>query len=448
MSKDSKQETQRNLGLFSLVSLGVGLTVGSGTVSLPGAAIAMTGRSMWIAFGLAVILGFVLLLPWMFAASTIRMKGGDYTMVQALLGEKFSGIFIWNVLFQQFSISSLGIAGGEYLQSVFPNVDAKIAGLIIVTVFFVLNMFGVDFMAKLQNWMFVLLMAGLLTFIICGCAQLMPDTFEVSFSQEGYTGGTLGFMNAVVVLMYACTSHQCLPYFGDNAKDARRDIPKAMLLTSALILVVYALLGLVAGNVLPVEQVAGLPLTLVAREIMPFPLFVFFMIAGPFAAIFTTLNGIFVACALNVVASAEDGWFPKCFRYRNKYGMPVVCMLAIFVLTMIPQFIGMDIGAVVTQTVLLQYTLKFMNIAAVMMIPKKLPEFWAKSSMHLPNWLFYLIMVLIIVLQVGVIATSLLSMTLSGILISLGILVVCAIVPVVRYKKGLVHITIQDEDLY
>lgn len=446
--KNKEKETQRTLGLFSLVTLGVGLTIGSGTVSLPGAALAMTGRSMWIAFAVAVIAGFILLLPWVFSAATIRMKGGDYTMVQALVGEKVSGIFIWNVLFQQFSISSLGIAGGEYLQSLFPNVNAKIAGLIIVAFFFVLNLFGVDLMSKLQNAMFFLLMAGLLTFIICGMAKLMPDTFAVSTSPEGYTGGGLGFFNAVIILMYACTSHQCLPYFGDNAKDARRDIPKAMVITSLIILVIYALLGLAAGNVLPVEQVAGQPLTVVAREILPFPLFVFFMIAGPFAAIFTTLNSIFLAAALNVVASAEDGWFPKWFCKRNKHGIPVVCMLALFILTMIPQFIGMNIGAVVTQTMLLQYTLKFVNIYAVLRIPTKLPEFWAKSKMHMPNWLFYSIMGLVILVQLGVIATSLLSMTLNSILVSAAILVICAIVPVVRYKKGLVHITLTDEDLY
>lgn len=123
-------------------------------------------------------------------------------------------------------------------------------------------------------------------------------------------------------------------------------------------------------------------------------------------------------------------------------------MLALFILTMIPQFIGMNIGAVVTQTMLLQYTLKFVNIYAVLRIPTKLPEFWAKSKMHMPNWLFYSIMGLVILVQLGVIATSLLSMTLNSILVSAAILVICAIVPVVRYKKGLVHITLTDEDLY
>lgn len=445
---ENKNDSSRTLGLFSLVSLGVGMTIGSGTVALPGSALAMTGRPMWLAFAAAVILGLVLLLPWLFASATIRMKGGDYTMVQSLLGEKVSGVFIWNVLFQQFSISSLGIAGGQYLQSLFPNVNATVAGLIMVTFFFVLNMFGVDLMAKVQNVMFFFLLAGLMTFIICGLAKLMPDTFAVVAQRESYTGGGMGFANAVIVLMYACTSHQVLPYFGDSAKNARRDIPRAMALVSLIILVLYTLLGLVAGNILPIEQVAGQPLTVVAREILPFPLFVFFMIAGPFAAIFTTLNGIFLASAFNIVAAAEDGWFPKWFCKRNKHNIPWVCMLAIFILTMIPQFIGMDIGAVVTQTMLLQYVLKFVNIAAVLRIPTKLPEFWKTSSMHMSNGAFYAVMGIVIVLQLGVIATSIASMTLASILVSAGILVACAIIPVIRYRKGLVHINLEEADLY
>ena len=123
-------------------------------------------------------------------------------------------------------------------------------------------------------------------------------------------------------------------------------------------------------------------------------------------------------------------------------------MLAIFILTMIPQFIGMDIGAVVTQTMLLQYILKFVNIYAVLQIPKKLPQFWKTSGMHLPGWAFYLIMGIVIVLQLGVIATSIASMTLNAVLVSLAILAACGVIPIIRYKMGLVHITLKEEELY
>ena len=88
MNGEKLMKEEKGIRLSSLIMIAIGMVIGSGVVSLIGPAIAMTGRSAGIAYAGAVILGLILILPGIFIASTIRVKGGEYRMVQALMGTK------------------------------------------------------------------------------------------------------------------------------------------------------------------------------------------------------------------------------------------------------------------------------------------------------------------------------------------------------------------------
>lgn len=441
------QNRKRTLGLWALVAIGAGLAIGPGVVSVPGSAIALTGRSTGIAFSLAVIVGFITILPWFLTAGVIRTKGGDYTLISSLLGETAGGIVIWNTFIMVIAVSLMGLSAGEYLQVFFPTVNVKVVGFLVVTCFFLLNMFGVGAMSRLQNIMFYIMLLGFAVFIVYGITNLMPDTLDLT-NPEFYPGGTSGFASAVLVLLYGCTAAQCLIYFGDHAIDARRDIPRAMLIVTAIIFVLYTLTGFIASNVLPVEAVANKTIAEVAKALMPYPVFVFFMIACPFFALFTTLNTIFISNAQNYLQSAKDGWLPKCFGYTNRYGAPVVCMTVLYLITMIPQLLNMNIAQIAANTALVQYIMRFVTVAAVWRLPKKFPEMWRISRLHMPMWLFHTIMVVVCLTDVAVVYTSIISLTPTIVIISLSVMAVFTAIPLWRVRHGLVHSSTTQQDYY
>ena len=69
-----------------------------------------------------------------------------------------------------------------------------------ITAFYIVNLFGSKFMAKIQNYLSVILIAGLLLLGIFGVLNGLPDSLDIT--QEGYfLGGTDGFYQAVMVLM-------------------------------------------------------------------------------------------------------------------------------------------------------------------------------------------------------------------------------------------------------
>ena len=179
---------EKGMKLSSLVMIAIGMVIGSGVVSLIGPAIAMTGRSAGLAYAGAVILGLILIFPGIFISSTIRVKGGEYRMVQALMGTKLSGIFVWNFIVTQVALSMTGLAMGNYVNAIFPQIPVNTAAFITISVFFIINLFGLKAMSQIQNILVVLLLTALIVFIIWGFPNVSAGSFDLT-SQEYFSGG-------------------------------------------------------------------------------------------------------------------------------------------------------------------------------------------------------------------------------------------------------------------
>lgn len=64
-----------------------------------------------------------------------------------------------------------------------------------------------------------------------------------------------------------------------------------MILSTAIVAIFYAFVGIVAACVLPLDKVAGVNISVVAKEVFPAPIYLFFVIGGAWFALLTTLNG-------------------------------------------------------------------------------------------------------------------------------------------------------------
>ena len=90
---EQNHELKQVLGFWDLMSAAVGQIIGAGIMSLTGAAIAMTGKSVPIAFVISAILVVFRAIPYVFINSTVRLNGGAYTIVQLLVSKKLGGFF-------------------------------------------------------------------------------------------------------------------------------------------------------------------------------------------------------------------------------------------------------------------------------------------------------------------------------------------------------------------
>lgn len=75
------QDHEKVLSRFDLTAIAVGNVIGGGIMSVVGIAIGLTGRSVAIALMLSSVMTLISILPKAFASATVRMNGGEYTLL-------------------------------------------------------------------------------------------------------------------------------------------------------------------------------------------------------------------------------------------------------------------------------------------------------------------------------------------------------------------------------
>jgi APA family basic amino acid/polyamine antiporter len=433
---DTNGIQKKGLGLISLVALAAGQVIGAGVVTLVGAAVGITGQAVWLAYVGAVVMGFIIILPYLILSSMIRVKGGSYTFVATLLGEKMGGLFGMAFTMNVFATGMIGLGFGQYFAALFPGANVRLVAVVTISVFFVFNLLGVNFMSKIQNILSTTLICGLLLFIFTGVGKLNPGALDIS--APGYfSAGAKGFFAAIVLLVYSCYGHSFVVAYSKEAKKPKRDVPFAMIITTVILLILYSTIALIDSGVLPIAEVAGKPLTAVARQIMPLPLYYAFVVGGPLMAIATTLNSSFTVFSRPFHQMTDDGWFPKGLSRTNRFGSPYLILTIIYVIAIAPIISGFSIQMITANTVLIGRVADVVAVCAVITLPNRLPDAWENRYFRsMSKGLFYFFMGLSLAVMVLCIALSFNSMAPSNVVVTIVLVAVFLLYAILREKTG------------
>ena len=431
---------QNGLKLKDLVSIATGTVIGAGIVTLIGPAIATTGYSAWIAYGVAVLIGLTQVVPYIFLCSSVRANGGNYSFVSAIMGDFWGGFYGLCFLLNMFCISLFGLSMGMYINVLFPAVDVNIAAVVVITLFYITNLFGVKTMAKVQDVMSVLLMVGLFLYILTGFWNLDSDVIAAN-QEQLFTAGFSGFLSAVVLFMFSTTGHYYVINFSKDAENAKRDIPKAILITTGIIFVIYTCVGFVTCNTLPLSEVSGQNLAVVAREIMPEPLYYAFIVGGPIMALFTTINSNFAIYGTPWMKMIQDGWFPEKLAKTNRHGIPYILYTFIYVLGIIPLLLGIPLGTIVDNNIFIDSFGELLAFIAIWRYPAKIEGAWDNRYYKYPMAFFKVVMCISIGLRLGMILLSARDLTPVLIGFTLGALILFFVYCKWRYSTGKVHVS-------
>ncbi len=428
------------LGKSELYTISLGQVIGAGIITLVGPMIAVTGYSVWLAYALAVVLGFVSLLPYVFITSSLRFGAGVYSLVASSLNYRISGMLSISFIPTTLGLASMGMSFGMYVNSLIPSVDSRIAGVAMILVFAVINYFGVNFMAKIQKYASYFLLAALLMFIVAGVFQIdSPALFDV-MADNFMASGDSGFIVAISTFMYSTVGYSLTLSYGRSAKNAKRDIPWAYVMTAISLLVLYTGVAIVAAGVLPLEQVAGQPLTVVAREILPTPLFLLFMVGGPMMALVTTINSSIAYYQMPFRQACIDGWLPASWNISNRYGACMPMLILVTVAGVIPQLTDFSIVNITNNLQLLTSGMSFVYFAAFFVFPKKYAAAWKRSKLYIGNAGYYILTTLALAVQIFIFYNAVRNLSLQVVVVSLIALGVCMAYGFIRAKNPKVQI--------
>lgn len=393
------------LSFRAVMAVGIGCVIGTGIVTITGSAIGITGRSVWIAYAAAVFFGYICTLPFIYMSSALKLSGGGYSTAEKLLGPSWAGIYAYNYIIVNLSLALTAKSIGIYFHSLYSALDEKWISIIGLTLFFLINLQGMKMMSGIQQWLAFFMLSAFGIFCLCGCLRLNGGAFDFS-APDYFPKGFQGLQSAMVMLVFSTTTAQTLLSLGDHVEQPTRIIPKAINYTFAVVFVTYVAIAVVAGNVLSVSEVAFKPLTYVAKEVLPAPLFVFFMVGGPIGAIFTTLNAMFSVASRPIMAAAEDGWFPVALSAQNRHGQPKWIMLGLYLLALIPLILDLDVATITNNMVLIQYAIKFLMVMAAWNLPKRYPEEWSESHLHMSLGRYRLLMGFVFAVHIWIISVA------------------------------------------
>ena len=325
-----------------------------------------------------------------------------------------------------------------------------IVGVTLLTFFYVVNLMGVDIMAKAQKMMTWLLIAALILFAIVGIFKMKLPIFDFSdpnFAINGwgitFNNGQIsgGFLGAVLLFVYSTQGYYMTTAYGRDSKNARKDIPFVLLLCVPTLCILYVGVAMAGVGVMSVEEYGNsTTLVFAAQRIFPTWLFYFFIIGGPIMALLSTLNSSFAYNSITIGQSCDDGWLPKSFGKKNKSGARPYILTFMYVVGIIPIVFGLSITTITNMVQLITSAFAILNFTAEIKMPKKYPDAWKQSRYHVPDGLYYTICCVSLALFLVVLWKSLLSMNIGLAVINVVVIVIAGLIGFWRSKTGNIEI--------
>ena len=267
----------------------------------------------------------------------------------------------------------------------------------------------------------------------------MVSFASIKSSSEYFSKGFNGLLGGTMLLVYSTSGHHMVQALSWDAKNAKRSIPMAIMGATVVILIMYVSVSFVAGNVLPVEEVAGKPLTFAAKQIFPDILYPVFIICGPIMALVTSMNSSYTTVTAPVLGAIRNGWLPTSLAKTNKYGVPVILYTALWILSVIPMMLGVSLSALTSYTVMTMRICGTLMCLGMFMIPTKFKDAWEKSWLHLPNGIYYALAAFSLGTQVAAVIYSAMNLGVRGFLMNMALVGGLAVYVLVRHEQGKVH---------
>ncbi|HIA10921.1 MAG TPA: amino acid permease [Flavobacteriales bacterium] len=253
-------ELKKDLTLYGLTMVAIGSCIGSGIFLTP-AQIAEQLPSpilillVWAIGGLMAISGA---LTFAELGARYPQAGGIYAFLREAYGDVVGFMYGWAtfLVVNTGAIAALSLAFASYLAFIIPMDETlkkivAIAAIISVTLF---NIYSVKMGELFSNVFTGLKLIGIAAIILIGLFLGSADTndFSMSTVESDFSVTAIGLALIGVIFSYGGFQHAS--FLAGEAKNARRNIPRSMVIGSSVVCIVYLLTNLAYLYLLPVAE--------------------------------------------------------------------------------------------------------------------------------------------------------------------------------------------------
>lgn len=243
----------RRLGVVDAVVIGLGSMIGAGIFAAFAPAAAAAGAGLLIGLAIAGIVAFCNATASAQLAAQYPTSGGTYVYGRERLGAWPGFLAGWSfVIGKTASCAAMALTFAAYAAPAGwekPTAIAAVAGLAAV------NYRGVTRTARLTRIIVavVLLVLGLVVVLGLTTGGTVPDDIGADL----FVGGPYGILQSAGLLFFAFAGYARIATMGEEVKEPRRTIPRAIVAALALVLVVYALVAVTVLLALGPERLAA-----------------------------------------------------------------------------------------------------------------------------------------------------------------------------------------------
>jgi len=384
----------RHLGLFEATMIGVGAMIGAGIFVLTGIAVGNSGPAAVIAFGLNGVVTLFTALSYAELASAIPEAGGGYSYIKKVMPNSIAFIAGWMLWFAYIVACSLYAKGfGSYFLEFFEryipsvthhvidflgrNPSVALLTVIIGILFLTVNIIGTHATGKTENVITMAKIVILSVFIFFGLKQVLnaPEVTAENFSPL-FPLGFSGVLAAMGLTFIAFEGYDLIATVSEEVKEPRRTIPKAILLSLSITVVIYLLvvfscIGAVpSAEGLPTWQLLGkykeIGIIRAAQGFMP-KFGVILILGGGLFATLSALNATIMASSRVAFSMGRDWMLPNMLsRVHSIRRTPVLAIsLSGFLFMVVAVALPLEIIGI-SSSLLFLMTFALVNVALIM----------------------------------------------------------------------------------
>ncbi len=323
---------RRELTVTSSAALVVSNMIGTGIFTTTGYLAGDLGRpelviGVWLVGGLVALAGSVVYAEW---GTNLPRSGGEYVYLSEAWGPAFGFLSGWVSFFAGFCapIAAGALAFSEYFGRSFSFFsltthsrvlfglhlgNGQLLSVTVIASFAVVNVLGLRLASRVQNVLTAVKLALLVVFLatafVIGHGNWTH--FRMNASRSSAHSLPAQFAVSLIFVMFAYSGWNAASYVTEEMKAPERTLPRALLLGTGLVTLLYLALNVAFVYALPLESLKGiLPVGSTAAAAL-FPGRIGNLFSGIMAvALLSCVSAMSLVGPRVYYAMAQDGCFP------------------------------------------------------------------------------------------------------------------------------------------
>ncbi len=333
---------EKKWDLKTVIMYGINCVIGSGIFLLPGKAYKTMGAGSLFAYLFVLIMVMSIALCFAECASMFDKSGGPYLYAEKAFGS-FAGyeIGVMKWVVSIIAWATMAVAFATALTAIVPALSSpvtqKVVAIALIVFLTIINLFGVNVMAYLNNISTIAKLIPMAIFVVGGLFFLKGSNFQPMFP---HGAGMETLSATVLTVFYAFTGFENVGVAAGDMENPKKNVAKALIISMTVVSIVYLLVQLNCVGTL--GTALGETDTPVADAMATF--------LGHGGSVLVTIGTLVSIGGLNIAGSfntprcaqslADGNLLPKVLSKKNRFNVPYVAVIVTGILALLLTLTG------------------------------------------------------------------------------------------------------------